>query len=181
MPNGQLTGGRLSRRKKRYAAPADCAPGNCLMRSSNSFKRACGRVGIGRTHVVKPETEKSSSAMTTCSGRNPRSVESSFAKLLSTDRGFRPEHVVIAELDFSVSGFTTWVRPMPTRPQARLKELLERIRQFPGAQSAGAAYRFLRRDNRPPVNWPFGIFGRPSVPEGERPTAEHNAISPGYL
>ena len=105
----------------------------------------------------------------------------SFAKLLSTDRGFRPEHVVIAELDFSVSGFTTWVRPMPTRPQARLKELLERIRQLPGAQSAGAAYRFLRRDNRPPVNWPFGIFGRPAVPEGERPTAEHNAISPGYL
>ena len=105
----------------------------------------------------------------------------SFAKLLATDRGFRPEHVITAELDFSVSGFTTWVHATDTRPQVRLKELLERIRQLPGVQSAGAAYRFLRRDNRPPVNWPFTIFGRPPVREGERPTAEHNAISPGYF
>jgi putative ABC transport system permease protein len=105
----------------------------------------------------------------------------SFAKLLATDRGFRAGHVLTAELDFSVSGFSTWVRPTDTRPQVRLKELLERIRQLPGVQSAGAAYRFLRRDNYPPVNSPFAIFGRPPVPEGERPTAEHNAISPGYL
>jgi putative ABC transport system permease protein len=105
----------------------------------------------------------------------------SFAKLLATDRGFRAEHVLTADLDFSVSGFTTWVSPTDTRPQVRLKELLERIRQLPGVQSAGVAYRFLRRDNRPPINSPFAIFGRPPVPEGERPTAEHNAISPGYL
>jgi len=105
----------------------------------------------------------------------------SFAKLLATDRGFRAGHVLTAELDFSVSGFSTWVRSTDTRPQVRLKELLERIRQLPGVQSAGAAYRFLRLNNYPPVNSPFAIFGRPPVPEGERPTAEHNAISPGYL
>ena len=105
----------------------------------------------------------------------------SLAKLLATDLGFRAEHVVTAELDLSVSGFTTWVHPTDSRPQVRLKELLERIRQLPDVQSAGVAYRFLRRDNRPPVNWPFAIFGRPPVPEGERPTAEHNAISPGYF
>ncbi|HTL54035.1 MAG TPA: ABC transporter permease [Candidatus Limnocylindrales bacterium] len=104
----------------------------------------------------------------------------SFARLLATDRGFRAEQVITADLDFSVSGFTTWVHPTTSRPQVALKELLERIRQLPGVQAAGAAYGFLRRDNRPPVNWPFTIFGRP-LPEAQRPTAEHNAISPGYL
>jgi putative ABC transport system permease protein len=105
----------------------------------------------------------------------------SFAKLVATDRGFRAEHVITADLDFSVSGFTTWVHPTDTRPQVRLSELLERVRQLPGVQAAGVSYRFLRRDNSPPVNWPFEIFGRPPMSEGQRPTAEHNAVSPGYF
>jgi putative ABC transport system permease protein len=105
----------------------------------------------------------------------------SFAKLLSTNRGFRAEHVITADLDFSVSGFSTWVRPTATRPQVPLKELLDHVHQLPGVRAAGAAYHFLRQDNQPPVNWPFAIFGRPLVPEPQRPTAEHNAISPGYL
>jgi putative ABC transport system permease protein len=105
----------------------------------------------------------------------------SFARLVTTERGFHPEHVITADLDFSVSGFTTWVHPTDTRPQVRLSELLERVRQLPGVQSAGVAYRFLRRDNSPPVNWPFEIFGRPPMSEGQRPTAEHNAVSPGYF
>ena len=104
----------------------------------------------------------------------------SFAKLLATDRGFRAEHVVTAELDFSVSGFTTWVRPTATRPQVRLQELLERVRQLPGVEAAGAAYSFLRRHNRPPIQ-PFAIFGRPPVTEGERFLADHGAITPNYL
>jgi predicted permease len=104
----------------------------------------------------------------------------SFAKLLGTDRGFRTEQVVMADLDFSVSGFTTWVRPTATRPQVRLKELLERVRQLPGVQAAGASYRFFRGDNRPPIQ-SFTIYGRPAATEAERPTAEHNAISPDFL
>jgi putative ABC transport system permease protein len=107
----------------------------------------------------------------------------SFAKLLSTDRGFRAEHVITAELDFSVSGagFTAWFRPTATRPQVRLKELLERLRQLPGVQSAGEAWRFLRQNNNPPVNWQVGIFGRPLMPEGQRPIADVNAVSPGFF
>ena len=105
----------------------------------------------------------------------------SFANLLSTDRGFRPEHVLAADLDFSVSGFTTWVQATETRPQVRLRELLENVRQLPGVQSAGVAYSFLRRNNSPPVNWPFEIFGRPLLAEGQRPAAEQNAVSPGYF
>src|SRR5213082_212103 len=105
----------------------------------------------------------------------------SFAKLLTTDRGFRAEQLLTVELDFSVAGFTSWVDPTETRPQVRLRELMDRVRQLPGVESAGAAYRFLRKDNRAPVNWPFVIFGRPPLAEGERPTAEHGAITPGYI
>jgi putative ABC transport system permease protein len=105
----------------------------------------------------------------------------SFGNLLTTDRGFRADHVLTADLDFSVSGFTTWVRATDTRPQVRLKELLDRLRQSPGVDSAGVAYQFLRQDNAPPVNWPFTVFGKPTPSDAERPTAEHNAISPGYL
>src|SRR4029077_7925873 len=84
----------------------------------------------------------------------------SFAKLLATDHGFRAEHLLTVELDFSIAGFTTWVRPTETRPQMLLRELMDRVRQLPGVESAGATYRFPRKDNRPPVQ-PFAILGRP--------------------
>ncbi|MBI1194863.1 MAG: FtsX-like permease family protein [Gammaproteobacteria bacterium] len=104
----------------------------------------------------------------------------SLRSLLATDRGFRPEQVLTAQLDFSVSGFTTWARPAATRPQVRLAELLQSVRQLPGVQSAGAAYRLVRPDNHPPAQ-SFAIFGRPAVPESERPVVEANALSPGFI
>ena len=76
-------GGRLSRRKNPLAAPAACTPGSWRTRSINSCKRTCGRVAVGRTQVVNPETEKSSSAVNRCSARKPRSAASSRAKLCS--------------------------------------------------------------------------------------------------
>lgn len=139
---------------------------------------ATGAVSVGRTRNALVIAEVALAAVLLVGAGL---MLQSFARLLATDRGFSAERVVTAELDFSVSGFTTWVRPTESRPQVHVRELLDRIRQLPGVQSAGAAYRFLRRDNRPPVNWPFTIFGRAAVSEGERPTAEHNAISPGYL
>ncbi|MBN8492953.1 MAG: hypothetical protein J0M00_16190, partial [Burkholderiales bacterium] len=33
-----------------------------------------------------------------------------FARMLRAERGFEPAHLVAATLDYSVSGFTTWVR-----------------------------------------------------------------------
>jgi putative ABC transport system permease protein len=104
----------------------------------------------------------------------------SLAKLLATDRGFRAEHLLTVKLDFSVAGFTTWVRPTETRPQVRLRELMDRIRQLPGVESAGATYRFVREDNRPPIQ-PFTILGRPPARDGERLMADHGAITPDYL
>jgi putative ABC transport system permease protein len=63
----------------------------------------------------------------------------SFAQMTSIDRGFQPEHLLTAKLDFSVSGFTTWVRPTETRPQVTIRELMERLKNQPGVQSVAAA------------------------------------------
>ena len=104
----------------------------------------------------------------------------SFARLMNADRGVRPANVLTAELDFSVAGYSTWTTNSAARPQVRLQQLIERIRQFPGVQSVGAANEFLRRDDRPPLQT-FTIQGRPSVPEPERPTVDNKAITPGYL
>jgi len=104
----------------------------------------------------------------------------SFTRLMTTERGFRAEQVITAELDFSVAGFTTWVRPGATRPQVGLRELLERVRQLPGVQAAGASSTFLRRHNQPPVQM-FDILGRPAASDSEKPIADHSAFTPGYL
>jgi putative ABC transport system permease protein len=63
----------------------------------------------------------------------------SFARLSQVDRGFQADRLLTAKLDFSVSGFTTWVRPTATRPQVTLRELIERLKSQPGVQSVAAA------------------------------------------
>src|SRR5499426_574363 len=63
----------------------------------------------------------------------------SFTQMTRVDRGFRPEHLLTAKLDFSISGFTTWVRPSETRPQVSLRELMERLKNRPGVHSVAAA------------------------------------------
>ena len=62
----------------------------------------------------------------------------SFVNLMRIDRGFQTDHLLTARLDFSVSGFTTWIRPVATRPQVTLQELIERIKSQPGVLSAAA-------------------------------------------
>ena len=104
----------------------------------------------------------------------------SFARMLRAERGFQPEHLLTAELDFSVSGFTTWVRPTATRPQVPLRVLIERLRTLPGVQAVGAGSRLLRRENRPPAQ-PIAIFGRPTLKPEEQPTAEFKGITPDWL
>jgi putative ABC transport system permease protein len=100
--------------------------------------------------------------------------------MLRAERGLQPEHLLTAELDFSVSGFTTWVRPTATRPQVPLRELMEHLRALPGVQAVGAGSRLLRRENRPP-NESFAIFGRPLVKPEEQPAAEFKGITPYWL
>jgi putative ABC transport system permease protein len=104
----------------------------------------------------------------------------SFARMLGAERGFQPEHLLTAELDFSVSGFSTWVRPTATRPQVPLRELIERLRALPGVQAVGAGSRLLRRENRPPHER-VAIFGRPVLKPEEQPAAEFKGITPDWL
>jgi predicted permease len=63
----------------------------------------------------------------------------SFAQMTLVDRGFQPDHLLTAELDFSSSGFTTWVRATETRPQVTIRELIERLKNRPGVQAVAAA------------------------------------------
>jgi putative ABC transport system permease protein len=104
----------------------------------------------------------------------------SFATMLKAERGFQPEHLVTAELDFSVSGFTTWVRPTATRPQVPLHELIERLRATLGVQAVGAGSRLLRRENRPPTET-IAIFGRPAGKPDEQPRVEFKGVSPDWV
>ncbi|HXP61060.1 MAG TPA: ABC transporter permease [Dongiaceae bacterium] len=104
----------------------------------------------------------------------------SFARMLRADRGFQPEQLLTAELDFSVSGFTTWVLPTATRPQVPLRELLERLRALPGVQAVGAGSRLLRRENGPP-NESIAIFGRSTLRPEEQPRAEFKGITPDWV
>jgi putative ABC transport system permease protein len=104
----------------------------------------------------------------------------SFARILRVERGFQPEHLLTAELDFSVSGFSTWVRPTAARPQVPLRELIERVRALPGAQAVGAGSRLLRRENRPPAE-AIAILGRPAGAPEEQPRADFKGITPDWL
>lgn len=63
----------------------------------------------------------------------------SFAQMLHVNRGFEPEHLLTAKLDFSVSGFNTWVRATETRPQVTQYALIERLKTQPGVQAVAAA------------------------------------------
>ncbi|MBI5383195.1 MAG: ABC transporter permease [Verrucomicrobia bacterium] len=104
----------------------------------------------------------------------------SFARMLGAERGFRPEHLLTAELDYSVSGFGGWTRPDPNRPQVSLRELMERLRVYPGVQAVGAGSRLLRQENRPPHE-SVAIYGEsPADPENS-PRAEFKGVSPGWV
>jgi len=104
----------------------------------------------------------------------------SFARILRTDRGFEPEHLLTAELDFSVSGFTTWVQPTATRPQVPLFRLLENLRALPGVQAVGAGSRLIRAENGP-LSDSVAIFGRAASAPGDLPRAPFKGISPDWV
>jgi len=104
----------------------------------------------------------------------------SFAYLARIDRGIREEHLLAAHLDFSVSGFTTWVQPTSTRPQVKLKELMERVRALPGVQSVAAANKLPRELGASRAQTILFEGSPPPLP-GEEATADYQAVSPDYF
>jgi putative ABC transport system permease protein len=104
----------------------------------------------------------------------------SFVRLVRIHRGFQADHLLTAELDFSVSGFTGWVEPTSTRPQVALRELVERIRNQPDVQSVGAASK-LPRDQGTALTQAIVIEEKSRVVPGQYLTADFQGITPDYL
>ncbi len=97
----------------------------------------------------------------------------SFAQLASVDRGFAPEHLLTAKLDFSISGFTSWVQATETRPQVTLRQLLERLKGQPGVQSVGAV--------SDKASFQLTIENRQTGVESDYPRTASQAITPDYF
>jgi putative ABC transport system permease protein len=100
----------------------------------------------------------------------------SFARLLTVNRGFQADHLLVVKLDFSVSGFTTWVQPTTTRPQVTLLELMQRLQTQPGVQGV-AAVSALSRSAGPPRQGVILEQGQPS----ETPRADYKGVTPDYF
>ena len=100
----------------------------------------------------------------------------SFARLVNLNRGFQTDHLLVARLDFSISGYTSWVRPTATRPQVTLLALLQRLQARPGVQSA-AAVSALSRSEAPPRQ---GLVLEQAQP-GESPRANIQGVTPDYF
>ena len=107
-------------------------------------------------------------------------VTRSFLSLLRINRGFQPDHLLTASLDFSVSGFTTWVEPTATRPQVTLQQIVSRIRNHPGIESVAAVSK-LQRDIGSALTQPVVIENHPSIASDEYPTADFQGVAPDYF
>lgn len=103
----------------------------------------------------------------------------SFARMVTVDRGFQKDHLLVAKLDFSVTGFTTWVRETTSRPQVTLKALLERLQAQPGVQSV-ASISGLPQGTVPPRQRVI-IEGRSPEANRESPTTAYYGITPDYF
>jgi putative ABC transport system permease protein len=97
----------------------------------------------------------------------------SFAQMTRVDRGFQPEYLLTAKLDFSISGFTTWVRPTETRPQVTLRELMERLKNQPGVHSVAAA--------GDKAGFRVTVENRQTGAEDDYPRVSLQGVSPDYF
>ena len=97
----------------------------------------------------------------------------SFAQMTRVDRGFQPEHLLTAKLDFSISGFTTWVRPTETRPQVTLRELMERLKNQPGVHSVATA--------GDKAGFRITVENRQTGAEDDYPRVSLQGVSPDYF
>ena len=105
----------------------------------------------------------------------------SFARLAWMDRGFNPEHVLTAQIDFKDTGFGGWTSPTNSRPHVPLHELMERLRQRPGVQAVGAVGGLPTRSVGPPGQ-PILIESRPPAEElGDLPKTDGSAVTPDYF
>lgn len=98
----------------------------------------------------------------------------SFRNLLNKSPGFRTDHIVTARVSLPASRY-----PNVQRISVFQTELLERVQNLPGIQSAGltAYLPFSGTDNA----WSFFIEGRPPLPVGVYNMTQYRPVSPGYF
>ncbi len=97
----------------------------------------------------------------------------SFAQMTRVDRGFEPERLLTAKLDFSVSGFGTWVRPTETRPQVTIRALVERLKNQPGVQAVAAV--------SDKAGFQITVEGRQTGVEEDHPRTSFQGITSDYF
>ncbi len=101
----------------------------------------------------------------------------SFVRLVTINRGFQTDRLLVAKLDFSITGFTSWIQPTTTRPQVALQELLQRLRAQPGLQSVAAASALSRGTNAPRQRI---LFEQPTR-DADSSVANFSGVTPDYF
>jgi putative ABC transport system permease protein len=98
----------------------------------------------------------------------------SFFELQRVDLGFRPDHVLTADVMLSAKTY-----PKPADRAAFYEQLLARVSTQPGVVSAGAVSNLPFNGNI--SNYSFVVEGRPAPPPGEIPVAGYQTVSPAYF
>jgi putative ABC transport system permease protein len=104
----------------------------------------------------------------------------SFVRLTSINRGFKPDHLVAADLDFTISGFTGWVEPTATRPQVTLREIIARLKSRPDVRAAGAISDLSRQTSAVPSQT-IALENRPAASPAESPVADFRGVTPDFF
>ena len=100
----------------------------------------------------------------------------SFQALQHQDLGFTTDHVLVANTEYEVGEEGAEI---PARIRF-YQDVLDRLRAVPGVHAAaGAAYLGMGREPRAPRD--YFIEGRPEGQAGDRPQAEHYAITADYF
>ncbi len=97
----------------------------------------------------------------------------SFVRLLQTDPGFRPQHVLTVSVSLSGARYGK-----PGQAQAFFQRLLERLASLPGVQSVGAATTLPLEPDWTRV---MTAEGQPEPPAGKFPILAHTAVRGDYF
>ena len=101
----------------------------------------------------------------------------SFVRLVTINRGFQTDHLLVAKLDFSITGFTTWIQSTTTRPQVTLRELLQRLQSRPGVLSVAATSSLSRNNNAPRQR----ILFEQLTPRADSSVANFSGVTPDFF
>lgn len=97
----------------------------------------------------------------------------SFERMLATDRGFKPDHLVTLRFD------TPNKKYQGEQRIGLAQHLIERLEAVPGVESASAT--FVDPFVRSGINIAYSIEGKPPIPPAERDTVYYHNISGNYF